>query len=64
MRYATVAFAMRPHYTPQKNELSPLPEFRTLNYYFEHTTMQKINYEFPHVQIFDSSTLPPVPSSL
>jgi hypothetical protein len=27
IRYATVAFAMRPNYTPQKNELSPLPSF-------------------------------------
>ncbi len=26
-RYATIAFAMRPHYTPQKIELSPLPNF-------------------------------------
>ncbi len=27
IRYATVAFAMRPHYIAQKNELSPLPHF-------------------------------------
>ncbi|MBX9744699.1 MAG: hypothetical protein K2X08_05755 [Chlamydiales bacterium] len=26
-RYATIAFAMRPNYTPQKIELSPLPSF-------------------------------------
>jgi len=26
-RYATIAFAMRPHFVPQKNELSPLPNF-------------------------------------
>lgn len=26
-RYATVAFAMRPHFTPQKNPFSPLPTF-------------------------------------
>lgn len=25
IRYATIAFAMRPHYSPEKNELSPLP---------------------------------------
>lgn len=28
IRYATIAFAMRPHYTPQKNVLSPLPNFK------------------------------------
>jgi hypothetical protein len=28
IRYATIAFAMRPYYTPQKNEFSPLPNFR------------------------------------
>ncbi len=28
IRYATIAFAMRPNYTPQKNELSPLPNFK------------------------------------
>lgn len=27
IRYATIAFAMRPNYTPQKIELSPLPNF-------------------------------------
>lgn len=27
-RYAAVAFAMRPNYTPQKNELFPLPSFK------------------------------------
>jgi hypothetical protein len=27
-RYATIAFAMRPHYPPQKNEYSPLPTFK------------------------------------
>ncbi len=27
-RYATVAFAMRPNYTPQKVELTPLPNFQ------------------------------------
>ena len=27
-RYATIAFAMRPHFTPQKIELSPLPNFK------------------------------------
>lgn len=27
-RYATVAFAMRPHYKPRKNEFSPLPDFK------------------------------------
>lgn len=27
-RYATIAFAMRPHYTPAKNEFSPLPNFK------------------------------------
>lgn len=27
IRYATIAFAMRPNYTPQKIELSPLPSF-------------------------------------
>jgi len=27
-RYATIAFAMRPNYTPQKIEFSPLPSFR------------------------------------
>jgi hypothetical protein len=27
-RYATVAFAMRPHYPPQKIEFSPLPDFK------------------------------------
>ena len=26
-RYAAIAFAMRPHYIPQKNEFSPLPNF-------------------------------------
>jgi hypothetical protein len=26
-RYATIAFAMRPNYKPQKNELFPLPSF-------------------------------------
>jgi hypothetical protein len=26
-RYATIAFAMRPNYIPQKNEFSPLPNF-------------------------------------
>lgn len=28
IRYATIAFAMRPNYTPQKNEYSPLPSFK------------------------------------
>jgi hypothetical protein len=28
IRYATIAFAMRPHYTPQKIEFSPLPNFK------------------------------------
>lgn len=28
IRYAAVAFAMRPNYTPQKNEFSPLPNFK------------------------------------
>ena len=28
VRYATIAFAMRPDYIPQKNELSPLPNFK------------------------------------
>lgn len=28
MRYATIAFAMRPNYTPAKNELSSLPNFK------------------------------------
>ncbi len=28
MRYATVAFGMRPNYTPQKIEFSPLPSFK------------------------------------
>ena len=28
IRYATIAFAMRPHYLPQKNELSPLANFK------------------------------------
>lgn len=28
MRYATIAFAMRPHYTSQKNELGALPNFK------------------------------------
>lgn len=27
-RYATIAFAMRPHYTPQKIKYSPLPDFK------------------------------------
>lgn len=27
-RYATIAFAMRPNYIPQKNKLSPLPSFK------------------------------------
>lgn len=27
-RYATVAFAMRPNYTPQKNEFTPLPNLK------------------------------------
>ncbi len=27
-RYATIAFAMRPNYPPQKNEFSPLPTFK------------------------------------
>ena len=27
VRYATIAFAMRPHYTAQKTDLSPLPKF-------------------------------------
>jgi len=29
-RYAAVAFAMRPHYASQKNDLSPLPNFKNL----------------------------------
>lgn len=28
IRYSTVAFAMRPNYTPQKNDFSPLPNFK------------------------------------
>jgi hypothetical protein len=28
IRYATIAFAMRPNYIPQKKELSPLPSFK------------------------------------
>jgi hypothetical protein len=28
MRYAAIAFAMRPHYTPQKNAFSSLPNFK------------------------------------
>ena len=28
IRYATIAFAMRPNYTPQRVEFSPLPDFR------------------------------------
>lgn len=28
IRYATIAFAMRPNYTPQKAEYSPLPNFK------------------------------------
>ncbi len=28
IRYATIAFAMRPHYVPQKTEHSPLPNFQ------------------------------------
>jgi hypothetical protein len=28
IRYATIAFAMRPHYISQKNELSLLPDFK------------------------------------
>jgi hypothetical protein len=28
IRYAAIAFAMRPHYIPQKNELSSLPKFK------------------------------------
>jgi len=28
IRYATIAFAMRPNYIPKKNELSPLPNFK------------------------------------
>lgn len=28
IRYATIAFAMRPNYTPQKNEFPPLPNFK------------------------------------
>jgi hypothetical protein len=28
IRYATVAFAMRPHYTPPKNTFPPLPNFK------------------------------------
>lgn len=28
-RYATIAFAMRPHYLQQKNEFSPLPNFKS-----------------------------------
>ena len=28
IRYATIAFAMRPNYAPQKTEYSPLPDFR------------------------------------
>jgi len=27
-RYATIAFAMRPHYIPPKHDLSPLPDFK------------------------------------
>ena len=27
-RYATIAFAMRPHYSPQKHQLSPLPNLK------------------------------------
>jgi hypothetical protein len=29
IRYATIAFAMRPHYTIQKNNFSPLPNFKS-----------------------------------
>ncbi len=32
VRYATIAFAMRPHHTPQKSEYSPLPSFRNEEY--------------------------------
>lgn len=28
IRYATIAFAMRPHYIPLKNNFSPLPDFK------------------------------------
>lgn len=28
IRFATIAFAMRPHFQPEKNELTPLPSFK------------------------------------